>query len=71
MNNVERNKRTSEKRFRPSLDQNALRALRIAFSVHSRPEVNTSGGPVEINWDQVDEAAKRPLSASLPKPYGA
>jgi hypothetical protein len=55
---------------KPSLGPQELRALRIALSAGIHMDVNTSGGPVKLDWEQIAEVGKRGVTSSLPKPYG-
>lgn len=60
----------TRRRLRRVLTPEALRDLRIAFSAGIRVEVNTSGGPVKLDWEKITEVGKRGVTPSLPKPYG-
>lgn len=71
MTNTEKGRNPEARRkVRPVLTAEALRALRRAFSAGIQMDLNTSGGPVKLDWEQIAEVGKRGVTPSLPKPYG-
>jgi hypothetical protein len=71
MTNTEKGRTPEARRkVRPVLTAEALRDLRIAFSAGIRMDVNTSGGPIKLDWEKITEVGKRGVPSSLPKPYG-
>lgn len=71
MANIEKGRNPEVRRsVRRVLSPQDLRNLRMAFSAGTPPEINTSGGPIKLDWEKIAEVGRRGVTPSLPKPYG-